>query len=67
MLNVFSVIVCSISFAIADFGVEYFRDVPNYSDAAHATWNQFVALMTYYFIWVRPEMKEIENGQIYKI
>jgi hypothetical protein len=60
MLNFLNVLLCSLSFAIADFGVEYFRDAPNYMTAATATWNQFVALQTYYWVWVRPEMKELQ-------
>lgn len=63
MLNVVNVLFCSLSFAIADFVVEYFRDVPNYMDAAKATWQQFVALQTYYWIWVYPEMKGLQDGQ----
>lgn len=60
MLNFFSVLLCSMSFAIADFGVECFRDAPDYTDAAKATWHQFVALQTYYWIWVYPEMKGLK-------
>lgn len=67
MLNFFTVLLCSISFAIADFGVEYFRDVPDYLEAAKTTWNQFVALQTYYWVWVYPEMKALKHGQTYKI
>lgn len=53
MSNMSGAIVCVISLAIATFGVEAFREVPNYMDAAKATWNQACAIGVYYFIWVK--------------
>ena len=45
------VILCTIALALANFGVEAFRDVPSYIDAAMITWNQFFAIMIYYIFW----------------
>lgn len=47
----FGVIVCIVCLAIANFGVEAFREVPNYIEAVKVTWNQLVAVMIYYFFW----------------
>lgn len=47
----FGVIVCVVCLALANFGFEWFREVPNYVDARLTTWNQFTALLIYYFIW----------------
>ena len=44
---------CVIALGIANFGVEAFREVPNYLDAAHITWNQLWAIGIYYFLWVK--------------
>ena len=54
-------IACLISLAIAAFGVEAFKSVPDYSAALLTAWYQSWAIMTYYFIWVRPEIKELKN------
>ena len=47
----FGVIVCIVCLAIANFGVEAFREVPHYMEAVKVTWNQLVAVMIYYFFW----------------
>jgi hypothetical protein len=47
----FGVIVCIVCLGLANFGVEAFREVPNYIDAGHITWNQFAAVLIYHFIW----------------
>lgn len=47
------VIICIISFAIANFGVEAFHEVPDYMEAVKTTWNQAWAVGVYYFIWVK--------------
>ena len=52
-------IICALSLLAANFLVEYFKDA-NYSDAGLVSWHQFVAIMIYYFIWIRPEAKEYE-------
>ena len=53
-------IICALSLVAANFLVEALHDAPNYSDAGLVSWHQFVAIMIYYFIWVRPETKEHE-------
>lgn len=51
------VVMCIISLALANFGVEWFHnDVPNYLDALAITWHQLCALLIYYFLWVREEL-----------
>ena len=47
------VIICIISFAIANFGVEAFHEVPHYMEAVKTTWNQAWAVGAYYFIWIK--------------
>lgn len=47
----FGVIVCIVCLAIANFGVTAFHEVPDYMEAGKITWNQFVAVMIYYFFW----------------
>mgnify|MGYP003333203292 CR=1 FL=1 len=54
-------IACMVSLAIAAFGVEAFKSVPDYGTALLIMWHQSWAIMTYYFIWVRPEIKELKN------
>lgn len=51
-------LICSISLMIANFMVEWFHDVPNYDAATLASWHQFVAIMVFYFVWIRPEIKD---------
>jgi hypothetical protein len=48
MFGIISWIVC---LALANFGIEAFREVPNYLEAGKTTWNQLVAVLIYYFIW----------------
>ncbi len=45
------VLICILSLALADFGVEYFKEVPNYIQAGTITFHQFLALAIYHFIW----------------
>jgi hypothetical protein len=47
----FGVIICVVSLAIANFGVQAFHEVPNYQDSLNITWNQGCAVLIYYFIW----------------
>ena len=47
----FGVIVCIVSVALANFGVQAFHEVPNYQDALSTTWSQAWAVLIYYFIW----------------
>lgn len=47
------VIVCIISLALANFGVQAFHEVPNYQGALGTTWNQAWAIGIYYFIWAK--------------
>jgi hypothetical protein len=53
MTNLVSAIVCVICLGLANFGVEAFREVSDYSDALKTTWNQAWAIGIYYFIWVK--------------
>lgn len=53
MSNFVSAIICVVCLGIANFGVQAFREVPNYLDAAHITWNQLWAIGIYYFIWIK--------------
>ena len=46
------VILCIVSLAIVNFGVEYASNA-NYVQAANLTYQQFLALAIYHFIWVR--------------
>jgi hypothetical protein len=49
------VIICTISLALANFGVEAWRDTSDYVHAGLITWEQFVAITIYYWLWVCPE------------
>lgn len=51
-----SVILCTISLALANFGVEWFRDVPNYIHAGEVTWHQFLGIVIYYILWTKNEV-----------
>ena len=42
---------CLISLALANFFIEAWHDVPNYSLALEITWSQMWALIIYHFIW----------------
>jgi hypothetical protein len=45
------VIVCVVSLALANYGVQAFHEVPDYQDSLSTTWNQGWAVLIYYFIW----------------
>jgi hypothetical protein len=60
-MNMIGAIVCALSFITANFGVEFFKDYPNYSSVGLVSWHQTVAIAVYYFIWVRPELKDARN------
>lgn len=47
------VIICIVSLAIANFGIEAFSEVPNYLVATKTTLNQISAVLIYYFIWAK--------------
>ncbi len=47
------VIVCIVSFALANFVVAAFHTEPHYQDALGTTWSQAWAVLVYYFIWAR--------------
>lgn len=53
MPNFVGAIVCVICLAIANFGVEAFREVSDYSDALKTTWDQMWAVGIYYLIWLK--------------
>lgn len=54
MSNLIGAIICALSLAIANFGVEWFvHEVPNYMDAGKTTWSQLWAIGMYYLLWVR--------------
>lgn len=53
----FNIAFCTLSLALANFGVEYFNDA-QYLDALKATWNQFIAILIFYFFWVLPEKED---------
>ena len=45
------VLICILSLALADFGFEYFKEVPNFIEVGKITLNQFWALVIYHFVW----------------
>jgi hypothetical protein len=47
------VIICIICLALANFGIEAFREVPNYHAEFSTTWNQGMAVLIYYCIWAK--------------
>ena len=47
---------CALTLLLADFFAEWLHEVPNYDNALMVSWYQFVAIMIYYFIWIRPEL-----------
>jgi hypothetical protein len=54
------VFVCSISFVLANFLCEWLHAVPDYNAASLASWNQFVAIAIFYFIWIRPNEFDVK-------
>jgi hypothetical protein len=48
-----SVITCIVCFALANFGVQAFHEVPDYQGALGTSWSQAWAVMIYYFIWAK--------------
>jgi hypothetical protein len=45
-------VVCIISLALANFGVEYFT-ASNYAHALEISWHQAVAIFIYHCLWVK--------------
>lgn len=48
-----NVIICIMSFAIANFGIAAFHEVPHYQSALGTTWSQAVAVLIYHLIWAK--------------
>jgi hypothetical protein len=51
------IIMCIISLGIANFGTEFFTGA-DYMHAAGTTWNQFIAMVIFYYLWVVPEYRK---------
>ncbi len=49
-------IICSLTMILACFLVEAWHDVPNYGKALETGWNQTVAILIYYWLWVKEEL-----------
>ena len=54
-------IICAIFMGIGVVVAESWHEYPNYEQAGLIVWEQFVAIMTYYWIWVRPKLKELNE------
>jgi len=48
-------VICVLSLIAANFGVESFDDVPNYTHALLVSWHQLVAIGIYNWLWVKEE------------
>ena len=53
-------IICCLSLITANFLYAWING-GDYTDAVHTSHNQLLAVMTYYFIWVRPEIKQLKE------
>ena len=53
-------IICWVTLILANLGVEYFHG-GDYLQVAQTSYNQLLAIMIYYFIWVRPEIKQLKE------
>ena len=60
-MNFIGALVCSITLTFAAVLVEWFHATPDYFNAAEIVWHQTVAIMLYYFIWVRPDAKQLQS------
>jgi hypothetical protein len=49
-------IYCALSLVAANFLVEYWRAVPDYTDAMRIGWEQCVAIAIYNWLWVKEEL-----------
>jgi hypothetical protein len=50
-----NIIWCTVSLGLANFGVEAFREIPDYLHAASLTWNELLAISVYHYIWVKDQ------------
>lgn len=48
-----NIIWCAVSLGLANFGVESFREVPDYLQAANITWSQLIAIVIYHIFWIK--------------
>jgi hypothetical protein len=53
MSNFVGAIICVVCLGLANFGVEAFREVPNYIEASKTTWNQLWAIGIYWALWLK--------------
>ena len=54
------IVICSISLLLSNLGVEYFRPTPDYIHAFLISWEQFVAIAIYHWLWVSPELNRLK-------
>lgn len=54
MKDISGAIACIITLTLANFlYAVWFRDAPIYADVLFVSWHQSVAILVYYFIWIR--------------